>query len=175
VTDESDQPSFARFAAAMDAARDARAPQFVLYDETAAAAGAPAVGRVPPWRVLRRPLGIGGGVALAVALLLTLLTPPIGAAIGWLTGPAPAVPGEEAVGAEPLTAVQVAPQPAAAPEEAPPLPRPTLADDVFRAAARQVGSAPEERVSRVTALAAAARPSARSLPVPSLKPSSAAP
>jgi len=175
MTDASDQPSFARFAAAMDAAREAGAPQLMLYDEAAAAAVAPAVDRVPPWRVLRRPLGIGGGVALVVALLLTLLTPPIGAALGWLTGPAPAVPGEEAVAAEPSAAVRVAPQPAAAPEEAPRLPRPALADDAFRAAARQVGSAPEERVSRVTALAAATRPPARSLPVPTFKPSSAAP
>ena len=114
MTDEADQPSFARFAAAMDAARDAGAPQLVLYDEAAAAAAAPAAGRVPPWRALRRPLGIGGGVALVVALLLTLLTPPIGAAIGWLTGPAPAVPGAEAVGAEPTPAVRVAPRAAAA-------------------------------------------------------------
>ena len=175
MTHESDQPGFARFAAAMDAARDAGAPQLMLYDEAAAAAAAPAVGRVPPWRVLRRPLGIGGGVALVVALLLTLLTPPIGAALGWLTGPAPAVPGEAAVGAEPTAAVRVTPRPAAAPDQAPRVPSPTLADDAFRAAARQVGSAPEERLSRVTALAGTARPPARSLPVPSFKPSSAAP
>ena len=113
MTDESDQPKFARFAAAMDAAREARAPQLMLYDETAAAAGAPAVGRIPSWRMLRRPLGIGGGVALVVALLLTLLTPPIGAALGWLNAAPPAQEQEE-----PSTA-----QPAAAPEEAAPPPR----------------------------------------------------
>ena len=175
MTHESDEPSFARFAAAMDAARDAGAPQFMLYDAAAATGGAPAVGRFPSWRVLRRPLGIGGGVALVVALLLTLLTPPIGAAIGWLTGPAPAVPGEEAVGAEPMAAVRVAPQPAAAPDEAPRLPRSAIADHALPAAERQVGSAPEGGALRVTALAAAARPPARSLPVPSFKPSSAAP
>ena len=175
MTHESDQPSFARFAAAMDAARDAGAPQLMLYDEAAATAAAPAAGGVPPWRALRRPLGIGGGVALVVALLLTLLTPPIGAAIGWLTGPAPAVPGAEAVGAEPTPAVRVAPRAAAAPDAAPRLPPPTPADDAFGAAARQVGSTPEGSAIRVTALTGTARPPAHSVPVPSFKPSSAAP
>jgi hypothetical protein len=172
MTDEADQPSFARFAAAMDAARDAGAPQLVLYDETAAAA-APAVGRAS-WRGLRRPLGIGGGVALVVALALTLLTPPIGTALGWLNAAAP--PAQEAnSGADPGALSRSAPQPAAAPGEAPPLPRPALADDAARPAGPRVGSAPDGRAIRVTALTAAARPPAHSLPVPTFKPPSAAP
>ena len=174
MTDAADQPSCARFAAAMDAAREARAPQLVLYDEAAAAAAAPAAGRVPPWRALRRPLGIGGGVALVVALALTLLTPPIGAALGWLNGAA--LPAhEEKPAAEPSTASRSAPHPAAAPRAAPPLPRSALADEAARAAGPQVGSAPESKAIRVTALAATARPPAHSLPVPTFKPSAATP
>jgi hypothetical protein len=174
MTDEADQPNFARFTAAMDAARQARAPQLMLYDETAAAAGAPAVDRVPTWRGLRRPLGIGGGVALVVALALTLLTAPIGAALGWLNPAAPPAP-EAGPGADPSAASRSAPQPAAAPREAPPLPQPALAGDAARAAGPQVGPSPEGGGIRVTALAAVARPPAHSLPVPTFKPTSAAP
>ena len=76
-----------RFAAAMAAARAAKAPQLTLYRDE------PADGSPPAYGILQRPvirwLGIGGCMVLLSLLLLTLLTHPIGAALGRLIGPGP--------------------------------------------------------------------------------------
>ena len=173
MTDLSDRCRFERFAAAMDAARDAKAPQLMLYDDTPAAASAPAAGRALPARALRRPLvwrlGIGG-LGLSAVLLLALLTPPIGAAIGWLTGPRPEPPPDRAAAAAPAD-VATRPEPAAGQDDPPP-PRalPALADGALQATPQQVPPAPAARVTSVTGLDAAARPRAGSLPVPTFTP-----
>ena len=177
MTDLSDRCRFERFAAAMDAARDAKAPQLMLYDDTPAAASAPAAGRALPARALRRPLvwrlGIGG-LGLGAVLLLALLTPPIGAAIDWLTEPRPEPPPDRAAAAAPADLPTPPPEPAAGANDPPP-PRalPALADGALQATPQPVAPAPAARVARVTGLDAAARPRAGSLPVPTFKPSPA--
>ena len=162
----------------MDAAREADAPQFTLYDDALATVGAPADGPYRRWRAPRRPLarrlGIGGGVALAAVLLVTVLSAPIGAAIGWLTGLSSERPQEQTA-ASPEDAVPVTPTATVGPDDPPPLARALsdLVDDAFEATAQAAPPAPEGRVARVTALDAVDRPLAWSVPVPSFKPPSA--
>ena len=105
-----------RFAAAMAAARAAKAPQLTLYRDGPADVIPPAYGMLH--RPVIRWLGIGGCVVLLGLLLLTLLTQPIGAALERLVGPGSGSRQDRTV-----AAARIDPAPPAPPgaSEAPPM------------------------------------------------------
>jgi hypothetical protein len=169
---------FPRFAAAMDAAREAKAPQLDLYTATPPE---PAADNATSWRTPGGPMvrwvGIGSCVLLFGLLTATMLSQPIGAAIERLI----AAGGEDQ--AEPAAAppaavapAAVAPatlEPAAGLHEPPPTRSlPVLVNGATRVPADRATRAPKERVTRVTVLERDDRPLA-ALPVPSFKPPAA--
>lgn len=173
VSDAVDEPRqvarFPKFAAAMDAARVANAPQFDLYDAASPVASPPedegASWRAPGRRVVRW-VGIGSCVLLFGLLTVTMLTQPLGGAIEQLIGPGLALQDEPAAAAVPPDRTPATLEPAEGLDEPPPTPAlPVLARTEVEA------SAPWS--PKVTVLDAGERPPLRTLPVPSFKPPSA--
>jgi hypothetical protein len=159
-----EEPRFARFASAMDAARAADAPQFALYDEVPGAERVPTPIRGPAGRAPRRPLvrwlGIGSGVLLFGLLLGRLLSEPLGGALARLIGPAPEV--RESAAAAATAPAEPSPDLEGAGERQRTAPQRVLPlADARRGPAAPAGAA---------AAPAADQPGSPALPVPVFKP-----